>query len=206
MADPEHGVLRTIRAGVLNSGVFLLAAGGHYLAGGDVPEPVVLALLAAFTQLACTLLVRRLSFFAVLAAMILGQFLLHHAFLAAHGAGSCVAGAGAGAGAPGHHHGATLAATCGPVAAHGGHETAPMVGAHAVATVLSAALLTCGDRALLALIRFVAPRLRTAYSAPVLARPAPRPRLTPVGRPCIAVPRVRLDSVSRRGPPAAASI
>src|SRR5690606_36902730 len=73
MADPEHGVLRTIRAGVLNSGVFLLAAGGHYLAGGDVPEPVVLALLAAFTQLACTLLVRRLSFFAVLAAMILGQ-------------------------------------------------------------------------------------------------------------------------------------
>lgn len=196
MVDPRHGALRLARGALANAGIFALACGAHLLGGGSLPDPVVLAALAAFAQLACTAIAPWTSLPALLAVLGGGQLVLHHVFAATTAVQGC-------APAPaGHHHGVLeTAPACSPVAhAHG--EPGVMLAAHAVATVVSAVLLRHGDRALLALARFARLRLVSVPLRPVPVSPR-RPRgVPPVAAAARPVPRIDVDSVGRRGPPA----
>src|SRR5690606_21235428 len=85
MPDPQYGGIRLARAGMVNAGVVALATGAHFVAGGSLPEPLVLVLLRVFVQLGCVAVARRPAFPAVLAARSAGRVVLHLAYGAAAG-------------------------------------------------------------------------------------------------------------------------
>jgi len=202
MPDPQYGGIRLARAGMVNAGVFALATGAHFVAGGSLPEPLVLFLLGVFVQLGCVAVVRRLSFPAVLAALSTGQVVLHLAYEAA------AAGSGRGAGGSlatsvGDHTGAAGSPPAGPVG-HGAqleHDSVVMFAGHTVATIISALLLIHGDRAFQHLLRYTAPAI--VFRVPVLNCRARfrRVRVTATGPLLPASPRISSDTASRRGPP-----
>lgn len=209
MPSPVVGPLRVARAALVATLVLALTALAHRVAGGALPDPLVLAALAAFT-LAGTTAAARLRFTPARLVVLLGgaQLALHQA-LTVLTPGSCHA-VGGGAG-----HLAHLAASSGAVVCavpsvdgaasplHPEHLAASgawMVAAHAAATVVLALVLAHGERALERFLTWVTPRG---------ALPLPA-RATVLGRRGVAPARaVRVVGVWRslraptRGPPRA---
>lgn len=178
MLSHVAGPLRLARAALVATLVLALSAGAHAVAGGHLPDPLVLAALGAFT-LAGTMVAARGRFTVPRLVALLGgaQLALHTALDAlGHGAAACVAGASAAAHTA---HGVALAcATSTPVPDGAGSgawagitpsglepagvaAAAPgtwMVAAHAVATLVLAVVLARGERALERLLAWLTPR------------------------------------------------
>ncbi|WP_069387119.1 hypothetical protein [Cellulosimicrobium cellulans] len=218
MLSHVAGPLRLARAALVATLVLALSAGAHAVAGGHLPDPLVLVALGAFT-LAGTMVAARGRFTVPRLVALLGgaQLALHVALdTLGHGSAACAAGASAAAHTA---HGVALAcATSSPVpdgAGSGAWEgltpaglepvgaaaAAPgawMVAAHAVATLVLAVVLAHGERALERLLAWLTPRPATP------ARVVLPVRRTPV----LVVVSRRLESrylgtAPTRGPPAA---
>jgi hypothetical protein len=205
VTDPRRGPLRLLRAAAVSVSVLGLALGAHLAAGGTLGDPLVVAAAGAFTMLlAIGVCGSRLKAVTVLALLGAGQLGLHHVFAATAGSGT-TPGCSAGTVGAGHAHAVALADTvqhC--VTSSGGAHalTATMLGAHLLATVLNAALLWRGDRALFALWTWWAPLLAVLLerTLPAVGAIGPAPRLG--APPRRARPRiVWLDLAPRRGPP-----
>lgn len=219
MGDPRGGALRLVRALALALTTVALAAVAHLLAGGDLPAPLLLAgVLVAAVAAAHAATARRVGPAVAVVLLGAGQLLLHTALALlvpgsgaggalpaasahSHGVRSVHGGHGAGHGA-GHDvlHGAAASGTLDAVAdASGG---LPMLLAHAVATVLVAAVLAGADASLWLLLAWLAPLV------PLLVARAPRVR--PLPAPSADVPAraphqpALCRATSRRGPPRAA--
>ncbi len=152
------------RAAGLSVLIVALAAGAHATAGGATPgAPVLLGLTLVLTVPVLALAARRRGLLLTTALLGAGQWVMHQAFVllavpactTAAGSPSVPAGAVAGhLGHAGHMAGVgpPAAATCVGSAhldAHAGHgESLTMVALHVVATVLTASVVTSGERAL----------------------------------------------------------
>ncbi|MBZ2198672.1 hypothetical protein [Occultella gossypii] len=205
MTDPRRGPLRLLRAAVVSVSVLGLALGAHLSAGGTLGDPLVVAAAGAFTMLIAILVCgSRLNAVTVLALLGAGQLGLHHVFTATAGLGA-TAGCSTGTAAAGHAHGAALSESvqhCVTPAGDGHALTAAMLGAHVFATVLNAALLWRGDRALFALWTWWAPLLAVLFERTLPAVEANRRPHRIAALPRRARPRIAwLDLAPRRGPP-----
>lgn len=166
---------RAVLFGTITVGV---AASAHAAAGGHLPSPVSLAVLAALTAAVGLPMLRRAE---RRSTLLLGaaaaQVALHPAFerLAAEPA----------VGMAGHAH---------------QEPPAAMLVAHVVAAVVAAQLVTALDP-LLRRVRLPGLDLPTAVTPPTLPRPDPRP----ASEPSVAVlPWVVATVAPRRGPPSPA--
>jgi hypothetical protein len=215
--SPVAGPLRVTRAALVATLVLALSAAAHAVAGGHLPDPLVLAALAAFT-LAGAMVAARVRFTVPRLLAVLGtaQLGLHVALdTLGHGAATCVpAGPSAGAGHTGH--GAVL--VCSPGAglpdagaglassAHLASSAASvvpgvwMVVAHAVATLVLAVVLARGERALERFVAWLTPL--ASLLAPVVVAASRREAGVPAAftrRPTTRHP----GTAPTRGPPAA---
>ncbi|WP_353707141.1 hypothetical protein ABRQ22_13860 [Cellulosimicrobium sp. ES-005] len=217
MSSPVVGPLRVARAALVATLVLALTALAHRVAGGTLPDPLVLAALAAFT-LAGTTAAARLRFTPTRLVVLLGgaQVALHQALVVLAPVGSCVP-VGVTSGHGGHVapvRDVVCAAPVGaPVPAAGGvglvhpeHLTTSgtaglwMVVAHAVATVVLALVLARGERALERFLAWVTPR--GALPARVLVVPRARPGV-PGARTVRVASLWRARRAPTRGPPTA---
>ena len=216
MPSPVVGPLRVARAALVATLVLALTALAHRVAGGALPDPLVLAALAAFT-LAGTTAAARLRFTPTRLVVLLGgaQVALHQALVVLAPGGSCVpAGATSGHGAHVASVGEVVcAAPAASVTAVGGASLVHpehlatsgtaglwMVVAHAVATVVLALVLARGERALERFLAWVTPRAGLPALVPV--PPAARPR-TPRARTVRVASLWRARRAPTRGPPTA---
>ncbi|MBD5785695.1 hypothetical protein IF650_05835 [Cellulosimicrobium terreum] len=217
MSSPVVGPLRVARAALVATLVLALSALAHRVGGGALPDPLVLAALAAFT-FAGTTAVARARFTVPRLVLVLGgaQLALHTAFRTlGHGVASCVT-----APVPAGHGGHASLAVCdgplaplgdGAAAAHshlltgaaGGAGTVAsadnvMLAAHVVATAVLAVVLARGERAL---ERFLAwARSCPTTAGPVALVPAVRQTVLLVRQ--VPVLAVRVVGVApTRGPP-----
>lgn len=174
----------------------LLAAASHGIAGGAITWPAV-AVTAILALPLCTALAGRVaSLWRLTAAVGTAQFLYHWIF-----AGIDVVGS-APAGAPAPPHAAHLATLQGfaPELATAGSADAAMWLGHALAAVLTIALLHRGERACLALaglIRRALPWRRPRFVA-VSRRPVLRPLVL---RAPLRARTAARSAISHRGPP-----
>jgi hypothetical protein len=179
-----------------------LALAAHLLSGGSRPTPSTLVLAVAVMAVAMAVLAgRRRTPTGLLAGLGASQLLLHQWFVLAT-PGDC-AGHLAGRLVPGLHlfPMGTLAQTaraCAGTSEAGATMLVVAVATHALAALLTGALLTRGEALLAGALALVRPSLPS--SVPVGA--APRPAVPRVVR----LPRGTLDRrrVDRRGPPALA--
>ncbi|MBN0038899.1 hypothetical protein JN535_01770 [Cellulosimicrobium cellulans] len=217
MHSPVVGPLRVARAALVATLVLSLTALAHRVAGGALPDPLVLAALAAFT-LAGTTAAARLRFTPARLVVLLGgaQVALHQALVVLAPGGSCVP-SGATSGHGGHvasagdvvcsAPGASAVVDGGASLVHPQHLAASgaaalwMVVAHAVATVVLALVLARGERALERFLAWVTPRDRLPGLVPV--PPAARTRV-PQARSVRVASLWRARRAPTRGPPAAA--
>ncbi|WP_264030818.1 hypothetical protein [Cellulosimicrobium sp. SH8] len=218
MPSPVVGPLRVARAALVATLVLALTALAHRVAGGVLPDPLVLAALAAFT-LAGTTAAARLRFTPARLVVLLGgaQVALHQALVVLAPVGSCVP-VGVTSGHGGHVAsvgdvvctapvGATPPADGGASLAHPEHLATSgtaglwMVVAHAVATVVLALVLARGERALERLLAWVTPRDALPALAPVA--PVARPVVPSTG-PVRVASRWRSRRAPTRGPPRSA--
>ncbi len=214
MSSPVVGPLRVARAALVATLVLALTALAHRVGGGALPDPLVLAALAAFT-LAGTTAAARLRFTPARLVVLLGgaQVALHQALVVLAPVGSCVP-AGVTSGHGGHVAvvgDVVCAAPAGALLTDGGaslvhpEHLAPsgaaglwMVVAHAVATVVLALVLARGERALERFLAWVTPRASLPAPAPVA--PAARPGVPPTR--AVRVPSTwRSRRAPTRGPP-----
>ncbi|WP_427016314.1 hypothetical protein ACQCSX_16320 [Pseudarthrobacter sp. P1] len=215
---PQHASpFRLLRSAAIGATILSLAAAAHVLAGGMLPDPLILAALAALTGLVSTVATRiRVSLPAMLGLLGAGQLALHQGFdLLSGGTGPSVPmpalhdhSLSAAAQTAAAFQQATAAGMAGPamsattMADHGGGFA--MTAAHALATVATAVVLARGEAALWALAQWLRPLLTPAAD---VVRPLPLAHALPVPG-TVAVPRPwrYLRSHSRRGPPAAAAL
>lgn len=183
---------RVLRGAVAAAVATLLAAASHTIAGGPAPAPLLVALfIALLTPVAGGVFGPRPDLPRLAAAVALSQAAFHAAFQ--------LLGSPTGARVAGHAHHAHHAVESALVAASPA-EGAGMYAAHAVAAVLTIALLWRGERIVRAVARetlAVLRRIEQPRAASPAAPPAPH---APLARPVAA--RI-LSSVSLRGPPAA---
>lgn len=213
---PDKGVVRLVRAAALVSVVLGLATAAHALAGGELPRWQSLLVLGAalgpFALIGTTVRLRRGWLVAALAA---GQVVGHVGLTALADGPSCVV-------PPGHAGHAAALADCahgaaalgavgvgpagvGPAgvvsAGHAGHLAASpsllMLLAHAVATLLTAWLLSRGEDLLWRTVRWLLP-------SPRRRRVVLLPRPTAVATTSLWVPHVAvlLSVQAGRAPPA----
>ena len=149
-----------------------IAAGSHFLAGGSAPEPPLLLLALALSGLVCTALTGRgLSLWRLSVGVALSQALFHWLFSAA------AAPHGPIAPARGHlAHSAVLEPAAGTILSAAADHTSPLMWlGHAVAALLTVAILHRGEVTVVRLVR--AMRLRVTAFLPLLlplpVRPAP---------------------------------
>ena len=216
MPSPVVGPLRVARAALVATLVLALTALAHRVAGGALPDPLVLAALAAFT-LAGTTAAARLRFTPTRLVVLLGgaQVALHQALVVLAPVGSCVP-VGVTSGHGGHVASMGDVVCAAPVGApvdggaslvHPEHLATSgttglwMVVAHAVATVVLALVLARGERALERFLGWVTPRGGLPALVPV--PPAVRPR-TPGDRTVRVASLWRARRAPTRGPPTAA--
>lgn len=179
---------RALRGGAAVAVATVTAATAHTLSGGGAPPFwLLVAVVVLATPLGIALVGRRPALWRIALAVAASQALLHATFAAV--------GPAAPAMAVGHDHGALLPAL-GPAVAL---ADPAMLAGHALAGLVTTALLAYGERMLRALGRGMRRVLRRASARiPVIAWPEPVP--APLFR--TRLPRVDLDSLSRRGPPA----
>lgn len=186
--------MRLLRAGTLAVVMISLAALAHVLGGGALPGGGVLAVLLGLVLVTCLVASgRRLGAPSIGAILGGGQLALHEAFALLGTTGADAASLGHVVGS-GHH--AVLVTHAGQ-AGSGHHLSLSMLLAHALATVVTAAVLARGERALWLLAGWLAPVIRL-----LLERPAHWPRPAAI---TVAVPRLRsaelVLAAPRRGPP-----
>jgi hypothetical protein len=192
-SSPGSGAVRACRAGVLAVLTLALAGGGHLLGGGGLPGPGGLALvLAPMVGLSLALTGRRLGAVAILGSLGVGQAAMHAAFTA------LATPASAAPTMAGHVHAEGAAVAIGHVMSGMPSPLADprMLTWHALATLVTGALLLRGERALWALWAAVRPR---DWRVGAIGVPT-RALLT------VAVPRVPWPDDAwvrppRRGPP-----
>lgn len=194
MITPDGGRLRLLRAGTLAVVMISVAALAHVLGGGALPGGGVLAVLLGLVLVTCLVASgRRLEGLSIGAILGGGQLALHEAFALLGTTGADAASLGHVVGS-GHH--AVLVTHAGQ-AGSGHHLSLSMLLAHALATVVTAAVLARGERALWLLAGWLAPVIRL-----LLERPAHWPRPAAI---TVAVPRLRsaelVLAAPRRGPP-----
>jgi hypothetical protein len=193
--SPRH--LRAGRAVALATAATVIAGTSHTLAA-DGPPPVILLLVAAVlaTPIALLLIGRRPSMGRTLLTVTAAQTVYHLAFaLVGPGGASSTASQG------GHLHHVPLTLGEGAVATI---PDAPMIGAHAVAAVLTALLLHHGERMLRALGR----GLRALVAGPpplAVTLRASIVRLGIDGAVCTPL-AVAASGCSSRGPPARTAV
>jgi hypothetical protein len=217
---PQH-VLRVVRAVVLATTSLTVAAAAHASAGGELPDGAGLSVLGALTVALATLVARARSRVLVqVPFLVVVQVLLHHGFaLLAAPAGTPRGAVALPAGMPGHasapgfaadHAAHALTTSSGGLLvgaaehAHVAHAVGPaMLGAHAAAVVVTAAVLAASERAAalaFSLWTWLVPVLLGAALPVPASRPGSVPRVERVVRPFARAAR---SVVSRRGPPAA---
>jgi hypothetical protein len=204
MKTPAHGLLRWVRSAALAVATVGLAATAHTVAGGDVPGWAALGVLTLLTVLACVALTgRRRGVGSVGAAMTGLQVVLHEGFMVLS-----PMGCGGPTGAPMTHAGmhGTVPATVscvvrGPVGG-ASHLSVSMLAAHGLATLLLAAALAGGERALWRLRHLVAPSL------PLEVAVTPEQAVPGVPPAAVVVPTVwtSVSSLVRRGPPSVSAV
>lgn len=183
---PRH--VRALRGTAAAWVATVVAAAAHTLAGGGAPSPAfVVAVGILASPFAVVLVGRRLAAWRVTATVLASQALFHAAFAVTAGTDPATL--------HGHHvtHlGGQLSAVVLP--------DAPMLAAHVLAAVTTAAALHAGERMLRALGRGI--RSVFARLGGIATRTAP-PRLVAASAGLrSAAPRVVLSDLSRRGPPA----
>ena len=183
--SPRH--MRALRGTTAAAVATLVAATAHTLAGGGAPSPLLVAAVAILVSpLATALIGRGLSAWRVASAVLISQALFHLAF-------ALTAGADPAAATASHAHHLALAGTAAAVLPDG-----PMTAGHVLAAGATMLAVYFGERMLRALARGIRSLLSRARA--VAPRP-PVPRLVAtVVRP-LHRQRVRLSSLSRRGPP-----
>lgn len=177
-----------------------IAAGSHFLAGGNAPELPLLLLALALSGLACTALTGRgLSLWRVSVGVALSQALFHWLFSGAAAPHGRIAPAG------GHPaHSAVLEPTTATIISAAADHTSPLMWlGHAVAAVLTVAILHRGEVTVVRLV--LAMRLRvTAFLPLLLPLPVcPAPAALPANRPVIPLRNLGapLLVMRHRGPP-----
>ncbi|MDN4646442.1 hypothetical protein [Arthrobacter sp. PsM3] len=148
-----------------------IASGSHFLAGGNVPELPLLLLTLALSGLVCTALTGRgLSLWRLSAGVALSQGLFHWVFSGA--AAPHVAGAPAG----GHlTHSSLLEPAAGTVFPPAADHTSPLMWlGHAVAAILTVAILRRGEVAVVRMVLAMGLRVRAILPLflPLPVRPA----------------------------------
>lgn len=177
--------LRRLRALLLTAVVFSLSAAGHLAGGGVLPEPGAAAVMfALMLQPVMLLTARRLSFGALMAVLVIGQAVLHQAFIAF----SPMAGHGAMA-----HHGAV--AQAGPM-----HESLAMFAGHLAAAVVAGWFLGRSEASLWQLLAWLRPLVTVLVTAVVPARP---PQVFIRNPLLVPSPWRNIPANSLRGPPSA---
>ncbi|MER7798057.1 hypothetical protein [Microbacterium sp. NPDC096154] len=194
---------RVLRGAVWASVATLLAATSHTLAGGAAPSPLLVAAVAVLLTPATAALAGPRPGLGRLAAVVpLGQAAFHGVFALLGSPTGTASG-----GAP-HVHGAAdllqrsaQAAAAVPDVVAPPAESAAMYVAHAIAALVTVALLWRGERLVRAVAGGVVAVLRRfgLTRAPLVARPV-SPAAAPAVRRAAAV---LLSSASRRGPPLA---
>lgn len=193
---------RTLRGAAGAISATLIAALSHGLGG----EEVTILALAATAILAlplCVALAGRIgSLWRLALAVGCSQFLFHWSFAGIGAGSSSAAGAESSAGIPPGSHAAHLAALRAftPENVPAGALDVAMWVSHALAAILTVALLHRGERAFLAVLRLVSRALPLARPCASLVPSLPRLPLAGAG----ARPRARLivgAGISYRGPP-----
>ncbi len=175
----------------------VLTAALHAAAGGALPAPAILILTVVLAaQLSTAAVGRANSLPRLIAAVAASQACFHVAFtlLGAGMATAVVHAPGHGAG-----HGALHFESAGT--AHAAAGTG-MIAAHALAGVLSAVLLSHGERALAGLIRLAVLAVARALGGAVTPSPVLNVRLAPVDAPPSGTGVTLFTAMRYRGPPA----
>ncbi|GAB2551034.1 hypothetical protein [Leucobacter ruminantium] len=189
---------RTLRGTLGAAAATLIAAASHSLAGGSLTWQA-LAATAILSLPVCVLLAgRAASLWRLSLAVCTSQFLFHWSFAGL--------GAPTATGSPAPLHAAHLAAlerfAPTPLASGAAEADAAMWLGHAVAALLTIALLHRGERAGLALLRLI--RRALPCAAPRLSPVSRRPAPTAVIRPIALRDRLFSSSaITHRGPPLA---
>jgi hypothetical protein len=176
-----------------------IAAGSHFLAGGNAPEPPLILLALALSGLACTALTGRgLSLWRLSAGVVLSQGLFHWLFSGAAAPHGSTAPAG------GHlAHSPGLEPAGRILSSVADHASPLMWLGHAVAALLTVAFLRHGEVAVVRLVHAV--RLRvTAFLPLLLPLPVrPAPAALPANRPVRPLRNLGapLLVMRHRGPP-----
>ena len=194
VAGPTRGAVRLLRTGVLSGSSLLLAVVAHALGGGPPPGVRTILLLACVTAavaLAATAQRCRLSF---LLPLLGAEQLLLHLLLPAAGPAAC---AGPGGTMPAGHLGTLPCAALADGSAADQPGGPGMLAAHAVATALTAWLLTRGEAALWRLADHV---VRAALPALAVLPPLRRPVRAHASRPA-PHPVTLAEDAAPRGPP-----
>ena len=210
---PTQAPLTLPRALTVTGLILGIAAAAHTAAGGLLPAPSVLAVLAVLVLLPVTVLARRrLGPGSITAALTLGQVALHEAFnTLPQTAEHCMS---AGIAAYGHHQAQAIpgCATAGTGLAALNVPALPepaMTGAHILAVALTALLLARGESALWRMLAWFAPLavILRVKVLPLWVPPAvPRVSFIPRLHPCLRVPALRGPPVSAQGLPASATL
>ncbi|MBD8079608.1 hypothetical protein [Cellulosimicrobium arenosum] len=178
MSSSVPGPSRVVRAVLVATLVLALTAAAHRVGGGSLPDPLVVAALAAFT-VAGTTAAARARFTVPRLVVLLGgaQLVLHGAltWLGGHDPHGTVGGASCVSATAGHAgHGSALACgtssgsatvpdVAGSLATHAHHTSGTagwvMLAAHVAATVVLALVLARGERAFERLLGWLSSRL-----------------------------------------------
>jgi len=188
--------LRVARGFVLAAASLFVASMSHVTAGGHAPGPLALTLASAFSLVACTAIVgRMLTLPRLILGVALSQLLLHFLFSLDGGVSGALMSSG--------HHGVAVAQVSAPAS---GLLPPPDLGmwvSHAVAALITVALIRWGHltvRAVRALAQPFVARVRRVLFTPVAPRTgvsapyAARDAVPPLSRPWTR-------ALSRRGPP-----
>jgi hypothetical protein len=208
MRSPTSGWLRALRAASLGLAGFVLALVAHAAAGGATPGAVVLLWLACLTGLAAALLTRvRMSPVRIVLSLTTMQVVLHEAFMRLGSPVDCSTAVLSMPGDMPAGHGSQPALECSSGMAETMAQTwmgqgsvsgaAAMVGAHAAATAVMAALLAYGETVLWFLAQWVRPARWMRPGLPEL----PRVPAVTVRAPQMLRVWFNHGGVGRRGPP-----
>ena len=180
----------------------VLSAALHTSAGGSFPAPAVLLLAVLLSGLVSTALIGRAPSLPRLAATVAaGQITFHTVFTVFGSTAGVVLTTDPHAGHTGHAGHLLLPQTAADHA-ESAHTGAGMLLAHLAAGLISALLLTHGERALRAVKRLATSTLRLPPREPAV-RPLPRPQSAGIDS-TVAIPRTTtvLSLLRYRGPPA----
>jgi hypothetical protein len=186
---------RLARGSVLAGFAVAVAAASHTIAGGAQPSLIALALALAFAVPLCAaLMAPQLSLWRTSLAIATSQLIFHGLF-ALLGGDSVVSMVGTMA-----HHGGTVALSAS--AAGGTHDPAMMFLGHAVAAIITIALIRRGELAVAALVHLLLASIALVVAVLRALPPTPRRPLAQQSAPIASRLRyVFLSAHVDRGPP-----